>query len=39
MSYYLASHIPMLRAKLGAACKGGAVEQGVAGVAPGTQPT
>ena len=39
MTYYLNSHIPMVRAKLGAACKGAAVEQGVAGGAPGTQPT
>jgi len=38
MNYYLASHIPMVRSKLGAACKGAAVEQGVAGGAPGTQP-
>lgn len=39
MNYYLASHIPMVRDKLGAACKGAAVEQGVAGGAPGTHPT
>ena len=38
MNYYLGSHIPMVRDKLGAACKGAAVEQGVAGGAPGTQP-
>ena len=38
MKYYLDSHIPMVRGKLGAACKGAAVEQGVAGGAPGTQP-
>ena len=38
MTYYLNSHIPMVRAKLGTACKGAAVEQGVAGGAPGTQP-
>ena len=38
MSYYLSSHIPMVRGKLGAACKGAAVEQGVAGAAPGSQP-
>ena len=38
MNYYLSSHIPMVRAKLGVACKGAAVEQGVAGAAPGSQP-
>ena len=38
MNYYLSSHIPMVRGKLGTACKGAAVEQGVAGGAPGTQP-
>jgi uncharacterized protein (TIGR02118 family) len=38
MNYYLSSHIPMVRAKLGAACKGAAVEQGVAGGTPGSQP-
>jgi uncharacterized protein (TIGR02118 family) len=38
MTYYLNSHIPMVRQKLGAACKGAAVEQGVAGGVPGTQP-
>ena len=38
MTYYLNSHIPMVRAKLGAACKGAAVEQGIAGAASGTPP-
>ena len=38
MNYYLNSHIPMVRTKLGATCKGAAVEQGVAGGAPGTPP-
>lgn len=38
MGYYLDSHIPMVRNKLGAACKGAAVEQGLAGGAPGTPP-
>src|SRR6266542_880957 len=38
MTYYLNSHIPMVRQKLGAACKGAAVEQGVAGGAPATRP-
>jgi uncharacterized protein (TIGR02118 family) len=35
MSYYLTSHMPMVKQKLGAACKSMAVEQGVAGGAPG----
>ena len=39
ISYYLHNHIPMVRQKLGAACKGVAVEQGLAGGAPGSQPT
>jgi len=34
MNYYLNNHIPMVRQKLGAACKGIAVEQGIAGGAP-----
>ena len=38
MRYYLDSHIPMVRAKLGTACKGAAVEQGLGGGAPGTPP-
>jgi uncharacterized protein (TIGR02118 family) len=38
MHYYCNSHIPMVRQKLGAACKGAAVEQGVAGPIPGSQP-
>jgi uncharacterized protein (TIGR02118 family) len=39
MNYYLDSHMPMARQKLGAACKGVAVEQGLAGGAPGAPPT
>jgi len=39
MSYYLNSHMPMVRQKLGAACKGMAVDQGLAGGAPGSGPT
>ena len=35
MAYYLATHIPLVRQKLGAACKGIAVDQGVAGGSPG----
>ena len=38
MDYYCRSHIPMVREKLGAACKGVAVEQGVAGATPGSRP-
>jgi uncharacterized protein (TIGR02118 family) len=38
MKYYCASHIPMVAKKLGAACKGVSVEQGLSGAAPGTQP-
>jgi uncharacterized protein (TIGR02118 family) len=38
MSYYLNRHIPMVRDKLGAACKGATVDQGLAGGAPGTRP-
>ena len=39
MHYYCNSHIPMVRQKLGAACTGAAVEQGVAGPTPGSRPT
>ena len=38
MNYYVTKHMPMVREKLGAACKGIAVEQGIAGGAPGTPP-
>lgn len=38
MAYYLASHIPMVRQKLGPALKGVAVEQGLGGAEPGTPP-
>jgi uncharacterized protein (TIGR02118 family) len=38
MDYYCSSHIPMVREKLGAACKGVAVEQGVRGATPGSRP-
>jgi len=38
MNYYCNSHIPMVRQKLGAACKGASVEQGVAGATPGSPP-
>jgi uncharacterized protein (TIGR02118 family) len=36
--YYLNSHIPMVREKLGAALKGVAVDEGLAGGAPGSAP-
>ncbi len=39
MVYYLNSHIPMIQKKLGAALKGGAVEQGLSGVEPGSPAT
>ncbi len=39
MDYYCKSHMPMVKQKLGAACKGIAVEQGMAGGAPGAAPT
>ncbi|MDP9203676.1 MAG: EthD family reductase [Gemmatimonadota bacterium] len=38
LAYYLEKHIPMVRAKLGPACKRAAVEQGLAGAAPGSPP-
>ena len=36
MTYYLASHMPMVGKKLGAALKGMAVEEGLGGIPPGT---
>jgi uncharacterized protein (TIGR02118 family) len=39
MNYYLAKHMPMVQQKLGAACKSIAVEQGIAGGAPGAPAT
>src|SRR5437868_6636351 len=38
MDYYLNRHIPMVREKLGAACKSVVVEQGVSGGAAGSPP-
>jgi uncharacterized protein (TIGR02118 family) len=35
MNYYLNRHMPMVQQKLGAACKRMAVEEGIAGGAPG----
>ncbi len=39
MSYYLSKHIPLVQKKVGAALKGVAVEQGIAGGTPGAPPT
>jgi len=39
MVYYCNKHIPMVQQKLGAALKGGAVEQGLSGVEPGSRAT
>ncbi len=39
MDYYCKRHMPMVQEKLGAACKSMAVEQGLAGGAPGAPPT
>jgi uncharacterized protein (TIGR02118 family) len=39
MDYYCNSHIPMVQEKLGAALKGGAVEQGLGGIEPGSPAT
>jgi uncharacterized protein (TIGR02118 family) len=39
MDYYCNSHIPMVQEKLGAALKGGAVEQGLSGPEPGSPAT
>jgi uncharacterized protein (TIGR02118 family) len=38
IEYYCNKHIPMVRHKLGAACKTAAVEQGIAGATPGSRP-
>ena len=39
MTYYLAKHMPRVKQKLGAACKSMAVEEGIAGGAPGAPAT
>lgn len=38
MDYYCNQHIPMVRQKLGPACKNAAVEQGLTGPTPGSRP-
>jgi len=38
MDYYCKSHMPMVQQKLGAACKGVAVEHGLSGATPGSRP-
>ena len=38
MAYYCGKHIPMVKAKLGQACKGAQVDQGLAGAQPGSKP-
>ena len=39
MDYYVNRHMPMVQQTLGAACKGVAVEQGLSGPMPGSNPT
>ena len=38
MDYYCSSHIPLVREKLGDACKGVAVERVIGGPTPGSRP-
>jgi uncharacterized protein (TIGR02118 family) len=38
MDYYRDRHMPLVRERLGAACKGIAVEHGLAGATPGSRP-
>lgn len=38
MDYYSTRHVPLVRDKLGSACKGIAVDQGLAGGEPGSAP-
>ena len=38
MDYYLNRHMPMVRARLGSACKKTAVEEGLGGGTPGSPP-
>ena len=39
MAYYCNKHIPMVKQKLGAACKGITVDQGLSGAQPGSRPS
>ena len=39
MAYYCNEHMPMVREKLGAACKAISVDQGLMGVQPGSRPS
>lgn len=39
MNYYVTKHMPMVGQKLGAACKGMTIDQGLAGGAPGAPAT
>ena len=39
MGYYCSKHIPMVQQLLGSACKRTEVDQGLAGVVPGSRPT
>jgi uncharacterized protein (TIGR02118 family) len=39
MEYYCNKHIPMVQEKLGTACKGAAIDQGLGGGEPGSPPT
>jgi uncharacterized protein (TIGR02118 family) len=39
MAYYCEKHMPMVQARIGAACTGFTVDAGLAGVAPGTPPS
>jgi uncharacterized protein (TIGR02118 family) len=39
IDYYCNSHMPMVREKLGSACKNMAIEYGLEGATPGTKPT
>ena len=38
MDYYRDRHMPLVQNRIGAACKGIAVEQGIAGPTPGSKP-
>ena len=38
MAYYCDKHIPMVKEKLGAACRGVEIDQGLGGAQPGSKP-